>query len=449
MTHTLRRARALAACATAGALTLTACGTGAADGGSTTLTYWLWDASQQPGYQECADDFEAANPDIDIRVEQRGWDFYWTGLTLGLVSESAPDVFTDHLNYYPEYVTRDLLLPLDAFVERDDLPMDIYEEGLADLWVGQDGNRYGLPKDWDAIGVFFNRAMADEAGLTQDELSSLEWNPRDGGTYEDAIARLTVDANGVRGDEPGFDKGNVRTYGLWMSLSPTWNHGQGQWSMYAAANGWQPTDQNPWGTEFAFDDPRFQETIAWYKGLIDKGYMPSLAAQEGVASADQFAAGNAAMVTDGSWMTGTYLGLENVEAGIAPTPIGPTGERASMFNGLADSIFAGTDHPEEAWQWVKYLASPACQRVIGEHHVVFPAITEAWEIAQERYADEGVDVTAFTDHVENGTTFLFPIAENPGAIGSLLVPAFEAVISGQQPVESFTDVNEEINALFE
>ncbi|MDT0346685.1 ABC transporter substrate-binding protein [Streptomyces litchfieldiae] len=442
-------ARAWTAGAAAAALTLSACGGGATgDGGGETVTYWLWDANQQPAYQECADDFEAAHPDIDIEIEQRGWDNYWTALALGFVSESAPDVFTDHLSHYPEYVTRDLLLPLDEFVERDDVPLDIYEEGLADLWIGEDGRRYGLPKDWDTVAHFYNADMTEEAGITEEELSSLTWNPEDGGTYEDVIARLTVDASGVRGDEPGFDKNNVRTYGLWLEMGPSYNHGQAQWSMYAAANGWEATDRNPWGSEFNYDDPAFQDTIAWWHSLIDKGYMPSLAAQEGLLSPDQLAAGNAAMIMNGSWMTSTIFAYEDLNAGLAPTPIGPTGERASMFNGLADSIWAGTDSPEASWEWVKYLASPACQRVVGEHHVVFPAITEAWEIARQRFAKDGIDVTPFTDHVENGTTFLFPITDHAGDIGSLMVPALESVMSGQAPVDSLTEVNEEVNSLF-
>ncbi|ONK12232.1 sugar ABC transporter substrate-binding protein [Streptomyces sp. MP131-18] len=445
----MHQTRAWTAGAAAGALVLAACGGGAgADGGSETVTYWLWDANQQPAYQRCADDFEAAHPDIDIEIEQRGWDNYWTGLTLGFVSESAPDVFTDHLSRYPEYVTRDLLLPLDAYVERDELPLGIYEEGLADLWIGEDGHRYGLPKDWDAVGLFYNKDMTEAAGLTEEQLNGLTWNPEDGGTYEDVIARLTVDDNGVRGDEPGFDKNNVRTYGLWLEMPVDYNHGQTQWSMYAVANGWQATDRNPWGTAFNYDDPAFQETIAWWKGLVDKGYMPSLAAQTGLESPDQLAAGNAALITHGSWMTSSIFGYEGLNAGIAPTPVGPTGSRASMFNGLADSIWAGTDSPEASWQWVSYLASPACQRVVGEHQVVFPAITEAWETAQEEFAEDGIDVSPFTDHVEDGTTFLFPITGNAGDIAALMVPALEAVMSGRAPVDSLTGVNEEINDLF-
>jgi multiple sugar transport system substrate-binding protein len=60
------------------------------------------------------------------------------------------------------------------------------------------------------------------------------------------------------------------------------------------------------------------------------------------------------------------------EVGFARLPIGPEG-RKSMFNGLADSIWVGTEHLEESWAWVKYLASADCQLTVGNSGVVFPA----------------------------------------------------------------------------
>src|SRR5690606_27627933 len=68
------------------------------------LTYWLWDVAQVPQYEECAANFEAANPNIAITIEQPGgWFDYWTALQTALVGGSAPDVFTNHLSKYPEF----------------------------------------------------------------------------------------------------------------------------------------------------------------------------------------------------------------------------------------------------------------------------------------------------------------------------------------------------------
>ena len=90
-------------------------------------------------------------------------------------------------------------------LEKDGFDVDQYQEGLADLWKGQDGKRYGLPKDWDTVAMFYNKQAGRGRRLTTPtSWPDLAWNPTDGGTYEKAIAHLTVDANGVRGDEPGL-----------------------------------------------------------------------------------------------------------------------------------------------------------------------------------------------------------------------------------------------------
>jgi multiple sugar transport system substrate-binding protein len=138
----------------------------------------------------------------------------------------------------------------------------------------------------------------------------------------------------------------------------------------------------------------------------------------------------------------------NFEPALAPLPTGPIGTRMSMFNGLADSIYAGTKNKDAAWQWVKYLASPACQNVVAEHAVVFPAIPAAVDIAQKKFAEKGVDVEAFTVNVKDKTTFLFPITDHAAQIESIMKPAMDAVIGGSAPASSLSKANEQVNALF-
>jgi multiple sugar transport system substrate-binding protein len=421
-------------------------GGGEAGSGSGTITYWLWDSNQQAAYQACADAFSEENPDLTIEITQRGWDDYWSTLTTGFVSDTAPDVFTNHVTQYPSFAEQGQLLALDDYLA--DTDVDQYAEGLADLWVAQDGQRYGLPKDWDTVAIFYNKAFVEEAGITEEQLSALTWNPEDGGTYEDVIARLTVDGNGVRGDEPGFDKNDVAVYGLGLPGAGGFL-GQTEWSMYTGTSGWTHTDTNPWGTAYNYDDPRFQDTIAWWYSLIEKGFMPPLETTVGASMNDTFGAGRAALNVNGSWMIGSYVGYEGVDVGLAPTPTGPEGARASMFNGLADSVWAGTDNPEGAVRWVEFLGSRDCQDLVGEAGVVFPAIPESLEIAKATFDERGIDVTPFTVHVDEGTTFLTPITENIADINAIMSPAMDDVMSGAAAVDSLDDANDQVNALFE
>jgi multiple sugar transport system substrate-binding protein len=366
-------------------------------------------------------------------------------------------VFTDHLAKFAQFVDLNVLRPLDDLPATADINDGDYQEGLAELWKGQAGKRYGAPKDWDTIAMFYDPAALEDAGIDPATLKDLTWNPRDGGTFEKTVAHLTVDANGIRGDEQGFDKNNVRQYGIGSDGAGGGGWGQTQWSNFTGSAGWQVTDRNPWGTRFNLDQPAFQDTLTWYFGLARKGYRPSFAEIGGnnpVGPDKQIQSGLAAMAFDGSWKISTFTGLTDtagnkLEIGIAPTPIGPTGKRASMFNGLADSVTSLSKQPENAAKWVKFMSGEECQNIIGESGVVFPARPAGTEKAIAFNRDERkLDVTPFTDQVKDKTTFLFPVTSNAADILALMQPRMDAVYIGDAPVSSLSTLNDQLNDLF-
>lgn len=426
------------------ALGLTGCA-GNSGSGDVTLKYGLWDANQLPSYEQCAADF-TKETGIKVDVEQIGWDDYWAKINNGFVSGDNYDVFTSHLAFYPEFVNSKQILPLDT--SKNGIDLSIYQDGLAELWTSPSGDQYGLPKDFDTVAMFYNENDLAPAGITKEQIDNMTWNPTDGGTYEQVIAALTVDKNGVHGNQPGFDKNNVATYGIWMEGSGG-GDGQTQWSFLTGTNDWTHTN-GVWGDKYNYDSKKFQETIAWWKSLQDKGYMPTWEAQDGVSWSEQLAAGTVAMASNGSWMIGSVFGSasDTFKPAVAPTPVGPNGKRASMYNGLADNIWAGTKHPAEAQEFVAYLGSPACQDIVASNAVVFPAIKTATEKAQSAFTAKGVDVEAFLVHVKDGSTFLFPITDYKSDIGAIMTPAMEAIMSGKAGVETLTDANKQVNDLF-
>ncbi|MDQ1050630.1 ABC transporter substrate-binding protein [Streptomyces sp. V4I2] len=445
------RIRTVAALTGALALSLVSgCAQGAGTGASAnTVTYWLWDANQLPAYQACAKGFEKQNPGLKVKLTQLGWDDYWTKLTAGFIAGTQPDVFTDHIQKFGQFADLKVLEPLDDLGIKD----ADYQPGLAANWMGQDGHRYGAPKDWDTVALFYNRKMANDAGLTAGQLNDLAWNPKDGGTFEKAIAHLTIDNKGRRGDEPGFDKNNVKVYGLATNGGGD-GDGQTQWSTFTASAGWSYTDKKRWGTDYQYDSDTFQSVIKWYFGLAKKGYLAPFTdynSQSNQANT-QVAAGKAAAAFDGAWMVSSYDGFKGLDIATAVTPVGPTGKRATMMNGLADSVTKNAHNKQGAKKWVTYLASNECQKTVGSYGIVFPATPDGTKAAVAAYKKKGIDVSAFTEPVadkKNFTTFSYPITNYAADVYALMHPAMQDVYGNGKPVSSLDETNDQINLILD
>lgn len=411
------------------------------------IRYALWDSNQMPAYQACADEFTTRNPNITITIEQSGWNEYWDGLTTSLVSGTAPDVFTNHVSRYPELLVRGQLLDIQPFVERDGVDTSIYLVN-PDLWV-RDGQRYGLPKDWDTIALYYNAEMFEAAGITAEDIANWSWNPADGGSFQEAIAKLTLDSSGRNALDPDFDAQDVVQWGFAGGVGDASSGAQPDWSSFAASTGFQLTD-GPWTTAYHYDDQRVIDTVQWWANLhLVHGYTPgSDQLASGVESL--FFASKAAMYPMGSWEIGWITNDATFDVGFAPMPEGPEGRR-SPINGLSDAIYAGTEHPEEAWQWVKFLASTDCANIVGDFGVVFPAIQSGVDRAVAAYEEKGLDVSAFTNiAATEGGTYLLPMTENGTEIRDILQPVLQDIFDGVVTAQdALPPVNEEINALFE
>lgn len=418
----------------------------AADAGAASLQYWLWDSAQLPAYQACVDAFTAQNPNISVKITQFGWGDYWSGIQNGMIAGNAPDVFTNHLAQYPEFASKNQLVDIQPYIVRDNVDMGVYLKGLADLW-GRDGKQYGLPKDWDTVAIVYNQDMLDAAGVTVDEVNNATWNPEDGGTFGELIAKLTLDANGKNALDPAFDKTKVVQYGF-VPDGPADTWGQTGWSWLAATTGWRHVNEI-WATAYNYDDPRLSATMQWMADMMASGKMMPLELVSSLGGSAAFTAGKGALHPQGSWMISFFAQNSPFPFGFARLPQGPEGRR-SMFNGLADSIWVGTKYPEASWQLVKFLASPECANIVGDAGVVFPAQQSGVDRAIAAYKAKNLDVSAFTDQAtEPDGTFLFPVTDNAPEINALVGPVMQSILLGQaKAADVLPPTNEQINALF-
>jgi multiple sugar transport system substrate-binding protein len=412
------------------------------------LRYALWDSAQQPAYQACSDAFQKLHPNITIQIEQAGWGNYWDGLTAGLVAGTAPDVFTDHLAKYPELLGKAQLLDIAPYATVDNVDTKMYLVD-AGLWV-KDGKRYGLPKDWDTIAVYYNADMLKAAGVDPGIMKTWTWNPDDGGTFQATIAKLTLDNKGRNGLDPAFDKTHVVQWGFSGSgAGDGGSGGQTDWSSFAASTGFQLTD-GPWSKTYHYDDPRVAKTLQWWADLhLVKGFAPGSDSLSGTDNKALFFAKKVALTTDGSWQINNFAQNSKFGVGIGMLPAGPNGTK-SPINGLSDAIWVGTKHPAEAWQWVKFLASPDCANIVGGFGVVFPAIQSGVDKSLAAHQKTGVDASAFTDiAAQPGATYLLPITDHGSEVTNLANPVLQDIFDGKsKAADALPKLNTDINALF-
>ena len=112
---------------------------------ATEISYWLWDTNQLPAYKACAAEFQKQNPDITVKITQTAWSDYWTGISTGFVSGSAPDVFTDHLARYPEFALNEQLVDLAPLIKQDKVdtgylcrrPLQALVQGGEAIWTSE------------------------------------------------------------------------------------------------------------------------------------------------------------------------------------------------------------------------------------------------------------------------------------------------------------------------
>lgn len=151
------------------AVLLTACGGGetASSGNANqpvTLRYMIWDQNQVPAMNQIITEFKKTHANIDVKVDVTPYDQYWTKLETAVTGGSAGDVFWMNGPNIVKYASNDVLLPIDDQISADKVDLKNYPDALVALYT-VNGKHYALPKDFDTIGLWYNKQLFDAAGV--------------------------------------------------------------------------------------------------------------------------------------------------------------------------------------------------------------------------------------------------------------------------------------------
>lgn len=399
-----RRALLIGAAGTVG---LAACGSddsgsSGGGGGKVELVYRLWDEQQVVGLKKVFQAFTADNPNITVKPEVLPWDTYWTKLTTELASGNGPDVFWLSVDYFADLAASGVLAPLDDVIADNDIDLADYHPNVVESYIYED-EQLGMPKDMGIVGLLYNKDLVAKAKI--DMPDQMTWAPDGSGDFLEIARKLTVDKAGKTPEDPGFNPKAIKQWGFC-----SWNHSQTQWLNWIPSNGGATMDE-PFG-KFTFEDDASVEALQWARDLIFKWNVSPDGTRTNPPSGqatEMFYRGEVAMFPANNALLPFALPEVNFEIGVTSMPEGPDG-RTVVINGLAESMYVKTKHPNEAAKLIAFLGSEKAQRLMGDAGYIIPALNNAGAGYSSFWKKKGIDVQPFIDSAE-GSTVNMPIVE--------------------------------------
>ncbi|MBP1041015.1 sugar ABC transporter substrate-binding protein [Vagococcus sp. BWB3-3] len=399
-------------------LGLSACGTGGEEKAETKkeITYAIWDQIQQPGMKDVADAFMKENPNVNVKVQVIPWDQYWTKLEASANGNTLPDVFWMHGSEVDRYMKAGALLDLTDSYQKE---AGNFPEDLVDLYA-YEGKNYGIPKDVSTIGLWYNKALFDDQGIAYPD-DTWDWS-----TLKEMASQLTDKEKGIY----GFAAANDTEGGYYNAIFQ--NEGK------VISDDKQTSELN---------NPATQEALQWWVDFSLKDKVSPTATQFAENNArSYFTSGKLAMLFDGSWMYGEYAANDYIKENVDVTVLPKGKVRATVYNGLSNSVSATTKNQAEAVKFVEFLSSKEGMDIQGKSAAAIPA----YKGAEKSFVDETsgtFNTQVFSDMLEYGV--LRPNGLNFNNAENYTTENLNKVFSGKETVQEATErIVPEVNKIF-
>lgn len=355
--------------------------------------------------------FSVENPSITVKYEPITGD-YKQALLTAIASGTEPDIFYVDIFWWQELAKNDVLMPLDDLMAGTGTARADFIPALMDAFTF-DGKTYGIPKDFNTLGLFYNKDLFTQAGIAE---------PTDDWTWDDlkaAAAELSDPANNV--------------YGLGVPADP------GRFPIFAFQNGGNIMNGDFSDTEL--DSAQTVSAAEFYTGFKadNSGALPSDVGEGWQGTV--FGKGQFAMVYEGGWLI-PYLksSFPSTNYGVVVPPAGPGGEGNLIFT-VAWGMSANTQNSEAAWKVIDFLTSEAAQTQVLESGFALPSRVSLQD--SQYLKDNPASAAIFRGALEGAKPFFW------GGVGSdvndQMSKALERIYKeGQAAADSLADSAEQV-----
>jgi multiple sugar transport system substrate-binding protein len=316
--------------------------------------------------------FEERNPHIKVQVEFT--DEYLTKLGVLFSTNSIGDVMfleADDEAFFGFWAAQGMLTQLDPFIKRDKYDLNVFFPKAIEALKIIDGKIWAFPyKAFMArVGLFYNINVFQQNGLRI---------PDDNWTYDDlrqAALRLTKRS----GTDVDF-WGGGRNFG-------------GDFSFMAITRAFGGDLYSPDGKRTLIGSERSREAITWWLDRYHKDR--AVALNPGTPNPRQLLEQGKAAFAAGfnpgdRRLVANALNPAGIQWGLCLMPKGPAGRRGGAFFLTPTGMARITKHPDEAWEFQKFLAEKETGVIMGFPSPVSGQTSAHFGVRKDVYTDPRV-----------------------------------------------------------
>jgi multiple sugar transport system substrate-binding protein len=325
--------------------------------------------------------FMKLHPKIPVKITVVPSEGYNEKVFTSIASGNPPDIFGSGDVVIPLIAEKGYAQDLMQYADQEDLE-GFYPQVLDGLTY--EGELLGLTDNWDTQVMYYNRALFDAAGLDYPDAS---W------TWDDMVdaARDLTEGSGPS-----------KQYGVVMEswFAPLFDQ---VWS-----NGGEVFSQD--GRSCMLDEGAAPAAVQQVVDLYEEGLSPS-PADLTAGSQDPlqtFLSGRAGMwIGSGRWAAYDLQEAPDLDWAIAPRPNGNDHQRANFFHLAMFAISKGSDSPENAWEFLKYITSDEGMRMGISNMQGIPSrvdLAQDPQLAQDPLVTEHDAFEPFTNSLDTAHT---------------------------------------------
>ena len=452
---TLTAALALTGCGSNGNSTPaaqdSASGESAGSGDRVKITYAQWgNETETAATQAVADKFNSEQDRIEVEVVKIDHDTYVTKLNAMAPAGELPDTAIMSEAGVLKFAENGLLADIsDMYGEGDAKPLD-------SLTFKYQGTPVAYSAANEVLNLWYNidllKEVCDKQGLDVNEMTppasadaAWDWD-----TFVKTAQMLTLDINGKNALDPAFDANNIDIYGCTINTLP-W-----QLEVWALSNG--GGYYNADGTACTIDSDATVEALQKIADLSEVYHCAPPVTSAANALESSLGSKKVVMATDGAWNVGTFLGPNaDFAYGVGVLPY--MKEKVTICTGGPNVVFATTEHPEEAMEWLKWYYKEENSWSLIEAGTWMPILdswytdaekTDKW-ISNPNYPEKEMYKSAVVDYAKNNSkSTSWYYVNGTEEFNATLETVFSSVWAGEKTMkDAIAENKDELVSIFE